>query len=82
MTGSPIILFDGNDPFMREGLEPSVSCRLYAHEDGHVDGAPSVDALRRALDERGGTPNGSTLLTRGVRTGEALVRTVAGEHLA
>ena len=50
MTGSPTLLVDGVDPFAREGLDPSMSCRLYPHDDGHVEGAPSVDALRRALE--------------------------------
>jgi hypothetical protein len=49
MTGSPTLLLDGSDPFARPELQPSLSCRLYPHEDGHVEGAPSVAALRRAL---------------------------------
>ncbi|MFD4373833.1 organomercurial lyase [Streptomyces sp. NPDC058486] len=54
MSGSPTILLDGVDPFAPEGAEPSVSCRLYRDgSDGSVSGAPSVTALREALD--GGT---------------------------
>jgi hypothetical protein len=53
MTGSPTLLLDGHDPFEREGLQPSVSCRLYPHEDGHLEGAPSINALRHAIDQCG-----------------------------
>lgn len=50
MSGSPTLLLDGTDPFARAGLEPSLSCRLYPYEDGHLEGAPSVAALRQAID--------------------------------
>ncbi|WP_405982403.1 thioredoxin family protein [Streptomyces sp. NBC_00158] len=50
MNGSPTILLDGVDPFAPQGVVPSVSCRLYRHADGTVSGAPSVAALREALD--------------------------------
>lgn len=55
MTGSPTVLLDGSDPFTQAGAgaAPSVSCRIYRHEDGTVDGAPSVDELRRALAAAG-----------------------------
>ncbi|MEV0112842.1 alkylmercury lyase family protein [Streptomyces sp. NPDC050844] len=49
MTGSPTVLLDGNDPFAGSGAAPSVSCRIYRHEDGAMDGAPAVAELRRAL---------------------------------
>src|SRR4051812_13884522 len=49
MTGSPTVLLDGGDPFAAAGAVPSVSCRLYRDEDGRIEGAPSVAALRRAL---------------------------------
>ncbi|CAM4338026.1 alkylmercury lyase family protein [Nocardia ninae] len=49
MTGSPTLLIDGHDPFPTTGQLPSLSCRLYSHEDGRLDGAPSVAALREAL---------------------------------
>ncbi|MGW4202215.1 hypothetical protein [Streptomyces sp. NPDC004726] len=49
MTGSPTVLLNGVDPFARAGAVPSVSCRLYRDEEGRMDGAPGVDALRRAL---------------------------------
>jgi hypothetical protein len=50
MTGSPTLLVDGRDPFTEPGRSPSVSCRLYRDETGHLTGAPSVAQLRRALD--------------------------------
>lgn len=50
MTGSPTLLVDGVDPFAEPGRAPSVSCRLYRGEDGQLQGAPSVAALRHALD--------------------------------
>lgn len=49
MTGSPTLLIDGRDPFAIPGQVPSVSCRLYRTEDGGLDGAPSVTAIREAL---------------------------------
>lgn len=51
MTGSPTLLFDGNDPFAREGLEPSLACGLYPQHDGHIERAPSADALRHTIDQ-------------------------------
>ncbi|MGW5201238.1 organomercurial lyase [Streptomyces spiralis] len=50
MTGSPTVLIDGVDPFAVPGAPASLSCRLYRGPDGRAEGAPSVDALRRALD--------------------------------
>lgn len=49
MTGSPTLLVEGRDPFAAPRRAPSLSCRLYPHDDGERDGAPSVTALRRAL---------------------------------
>lgn len=49
MSGSPTLLVDGVDPFAEPGSTPSESCRLYRDEDGGVQGAPTVAALRRAL---------------------------------
>ena len=40
---------DEVDPFAVAGAVPSVSCRLYRDPDGRTEGAPSVQALRRAL---------------------------------
>jgi hypothetical protein len=61
MAGSPTLLLNGDDPFKREGLEPSLSCRLYPHEDGHVEGAPSVGALCHAIDLRSTTATTETI---------------------
>lgn len=44
--GSPTVLVDGRDPF--PGGEVGLSCRVYRTEAG-VEGAPSVEQLRRAL---------------------------------
>lgn len=49
MTGSPTLLVDGVDPFVRPDSTSSMSCRLYRDETGAIAGAPSVAALRRAL---------------------------------
>ena len=49
MTGSPTLLADGADPFARPGLAPSVSCRLYPDELGHLGSAPSPGQIRAAL---------------------------------
>ncbi|MGW1073025.1 hypothetical protein [Streptomyces sp. NPDC002537] len=50
MHGSPTLLVDGHDPFAAPGAAASVSCRLYRGADGRVDGAPSIEELRRVLD--------------------------------
>ncbi|MFF2506540.1 organomercurial lyase [Streptomyces sp. NPDC058067] len=50
MTGSPTVLIDGVDPFAVPGAPASLSCRLYRRPDGRVEGTPSIDDLRRALD--------------------------------
>ncbi|WP_433764890.1 alkylmercury lyase family protein [Prescottella agglutinans] len=55
MTGSPTLLIDGKDPFAEPDSVPSVSCRLYPVEGGGIDGAPSVAALRAALNLAPGT---------------------------
>ena len=53
MHGSPTLLIDGADPFAAPGQAPSLSCRLYRDESGSADGAPSVEALRRAIGPGG-----------------------------
>ncbi|WP_329166461.1 organomercurial lyase [Streptomyces sp. NBC_01267] len=53
MSGSPTVLLDGVDPFGSAGATPSVSCRIYRHAGGEVDGAPSVDELRTVLTAAG-----------------------------
>ena len=55
MHGSPTILVDGIDPFAEPGQPASVSCRLYRHGNGQVDGAPSVSQLRQAIGEAAAT---------------------------
>lgn len=49
MTGSPTILADGADLFARPGQQPSLSCRLYRDEHGHLGPAPTLVQLREAL---------------------------------
>jgi hypothetical protein len=53
MSGSPTLLIDGADPFAVAGQEPSLSCRLYADENGSLAGTPSVAQLRAALAKKG-----------------------------
>jgi hypothetical protein len=53
MRGSPTLLVDGRDPFGEPGPDPGLACRLYPGENGHLDGAPSVPALREALERAG-----------------------------
>ena len=50
MYGSPTLLINGVDPFATPGLAPGLSCRLYRDAAGRPAGAPTVEALRRALD--------------------------------
>jgi predicted DsbA family dithiol-disulfide isomerase len=50
LRGSPTLLIDGTDPFAAPGEPAGVWCRLYRLPDGGVDGAPSVDQLRAALN--------------------------------
>jgi hypothetical protein len=49
MTGSPTILADGRDLFPSPGQQPSLSCRLYPCEHGHLGPAPTAAQLREAL---------------------------------
>ena len=73
MHGSPTILVDGIDPFAEPGEPASVSCRLYRHGNGQVDGAPSVTQLRQAIGEAAaaatdaGSPSWLDALGRGGR---------------
>jgi hypothetical protein len=53
MTGSPTILADGRDLFPSPGQQPSLSCRLYPGEDGHLSPAPTAAQLREALTQAG-----------------------------
>ncbi|GGW80856.1 thioredoxin family protein [Streptomyces galilaeus] len=61
MTGSPTVLLDGVDLFPVPGAPTSVSCRLYRDADGHTDGAPSIQALRRALSSTTPAPAAEAL---------------------
>ena len=51
MHGSPTLLVDGRDPFAEAEAVPALACRLYRAENGGLDGAPSVAALRLALEQ-------------------------------
>jgi hypothetical protein len=53
MHGSPTLLVNGHDPFAAPGAGPAVACRMYRGEDGHLNGVPTVGALRRALEQAG-----------------------------
>jgi hypothetical protein len=65
MHGSPTVLVDGADPFAAQSVsaseQPSVSCRLY-DTGGVLEGAPSVEELRAALEPRGGGSGPDALL--------------------
>ena len=51
MHGSPTLLVNGHDPFAQAGSCPALACRMYRAADGSLDGAPSVLALRQALEQ-------------------------------
>ncbi len=51
MAGSPTLLINGVDPFAAPGQAPGLSCRLYRDEAGRLAGAPTVQDLRRALEQ-------------------------------
>src|SRR6516164_10233234 len=54
MHGSPTLLVNGHDPFAEAGAGPALACRMYRAADGSLDGAPSVAALRQALEQAAG----------------------------
>ncbi len=56
MFGSPTPLIGGRDRFAVPGAGPAVACRLYEGENGRLEGAPTVEALRRALGPAGVRP--------------------------
>jgi hypothetical protein len=49
LAGSPTILAHGADPFSYPGQQPSLSCRVYPDEHGHLGPAPTTAQLREAL---------------------------------
>ena len=51
MCGSPTLLIDGVDPFATPGQTLGLACRLYRDPAGRPAGAPTVEALRRALEQ-------------------------------
>ena len=51
MAGSPTVLINGADPFAAPGQVPGLACRLYRDATGRAAGAPTVEALRRALHQ-------------------------------
>ena len=53
MCGSPTLLIDGTDPFAVPGQVPGLACRLYRDAAGRLAGAPSAQAMRRALEHAG-----------------------------
>lgn len=61
MRGSPTLLIDGVDPFADSSAPASVSCRMYRGPDGRLEGAPSVAALRQALDAADSDLTGAVL---------------------
>jgi len=58
MAGSPTLLINGLDPFAAPGQVPGLSCRLYWDAAGRPARAPSVEDIRRALEQAdaGGKP--------------------------
>jgi hypothetical protein len=53
MHGSPTLLVNGHDPFAVPGMGPALACRMYRGDGGRLEGAPTVEALRRALERAG-----------------------------
>jgi hypothetical protein len=53
MHGSPTLLVNGHDPFAVPTTVPALACRMYEGEGGRLEGAPTVQALRRALEQAG-----------------------------
>jgi hypothetical protein len=54
MHGSPTLLVNGEDPFAEPGTVSAVACRMYLDQDGRLEGAPTIAALRRVLEQAGG----------------------------
>lgn len=51
MRGSPTLLIQGRDPFADPAMPTGPACRMYRDEQGRAEGAPSVEALRRVLEQ-------------------------------
>jgi predicted GTPase len=51
--GSPTVLIDGTDPWDDGSAPVGMACRLYPTPDG-LDGAPSLEELKRSVVEHGG----------------------------
>jgi hypothetical protein len=49
MHGSPTLLINGVDPFLREGETTRLSCRIFHDPQQNPGGTPSVARLREAL---------------------------------
>lgn len=76
MCGSPTLLVNGRDPFAVPGMGPALACRIYQGDGGRLEGAPTVEALRRAL-ERAGMREGR----RAGATGTLVTRPALGTQL-
>ena len=59
MCGSPTLLINGHDPFAVPGTVPALACRIYPGDGDRPEGAPTEEALRRAL-ERADRRTGAT----------------------
>jgi hypothetical protein len=57
MYGSPTLLVDGTDPFADPDAAPSVSCRLFPDDRGHLQRSPSLAALAAALTPESAAPS-------------------------
>jgi alkylmercury lyase-like protein len=53
MRDSPTLLVNGHDPFAVPGTVPALACRMYQGKGGRREVVPTVDALRRALEQAG-----------------------------
>jgi hypothetical protein len=51
MRGSPALLINGVDLFAAAGQAPGLAGRLYRDAAGRPAGVPTVEALRRALEQ-------------------------------
>jgi hypothetical protein len=68
MHGSPTLLVNGKDLFAPPDASPAIACRMYPGEDGRLEGAPTLTALRLGLEEADG-PAGRRCRSPGQRPG-------------